>query len=123
MISKEFSGITCVNFIGLEPRGNCAKNFDNVFISYGDSFLKSKNAIDYLIRNGFDVGLYNYPLCNIDRQYWNLAVKSISQYKNEFMPQCDDCDLKEICAGFFTAARRIAHPQAFPIKKAGEEHV
>lgn len=114
LISDNFPRVFIVNFLGLEPRGNCALNFDSVYIDHRTSFLKSKAAIDHLMRQGYDVGLYNYPLCAVDKDYWPLAAKSISDYKNVFHPDCESCSVKSICAGFFTAAMNIAHPTVTP---------
>lgn len=114
LISSQFPRTFCINFIGLEPRGNCALNFNSVYIDHRTSFLKSKAAIEHLIAAGFDVGLYNYPLCAIDEDYWPIAAKSISGYKNVYHPDCEKCSVKEICGGFFTATMSIAHPKVFP---------
>ena len=123
LITKLFPRVFCINFIGLEPRGNCALNFDSVYIDHRFSFLKSKSAIEHLIAHGYDVGLYNYPLCAVDKDFWPIAAKSISQYKNVYHPDCDKCEVKQICGGFFLAAMSIAHPKVFPItaKEAANE--
>ena len=115
LIAARFHRVFCVNFVGLEPRGNCARNFKDVYIDHRESFLHSKPAIEYLIRHGYDVGLYNYPLCSVDRPFWPLAAKSISGYKNVYHPDCDTCAVKQICGGFFTAAMRIAKPEVYPV--------
>ncbi len=115
LISDNFKKVYCINFIGLEPRGNCALNFDTVYIDHKSSFEKSKPAIQYLVSCGYDVGLYNYPLCAVDKDYWSIASKSISGYKNVYHKDCDRCDVKSICGGFFTAAMSIAKPQVHPI--------
>lgn len=115
LISAKFPRVSCVNFIGLEPRGNCALNFDSVYIDHRTSFMKSKPAIEHLISSGYDVGLYNYPLCAVDKDFWPIAAKSISGYKNVYHHDCGKCAVKEICGGFFTAAMSIAHPEVFPI--------
>lgn len=115
LISNRFNRVNFINFIGLEPRGNCALNFDKVYIDHHTSFEKSKPAIEHLVRCGYDVGLYNYPLCAVDRDYWPIAAKSISSYKNVYHPDCDYCDVKSICGGFFTAAMSIAKPRVYPI--------
>lgn len=115
LINKNFHRVFCINFIALEPRGNCALNFDSVYIDHRNSFLKSKSAIEYLIMHGYDVGLYNYPLCAVDKDFWPIAAKSISQYKNVYHKNCDVCNVKTICGGFFTATLSIAHPTVYPI--------
>ena len=115
LITSQLPRIYCVNFIGLEPRGNCALNFDSVYIDHRTSFLKSKPAIEYLVSSGYDIGLYNYPLCAVDKDFWPLAAKSISGYKNVYHPDCDKCNVKEICGGFFTATMSIVRPVVFPV--------
>lgn len=115
LITSKLSRVFCVNFIGLEPRGNCALNFDSVYIDHRSSFQKSKPAIDHLVTSGYDVGLYNYPLCAVDKEYWFIANKSISGYKNVYHTDCDRCRVKEICGGFFTAAMSIARPVVSPV--------
>ena len=115
LIVNRFSKVTCVNFVALEPRGNCAKDLDHVFINYDDSFMSARQSIDYLVGHGIDVGLYNYPLCYIDRNYWGIAARSISKYKNRFMPDCKDCSVSSICPGFFTVATKLLKPSVFPM--------
>jgi His-Xaa-Ser system radical SAM maturase HxsC len=115
LITSKFHRVYYVNFIGLEPRGNCALNFQDVYIHHRESFLKSKPAIEHLISHGHDVGLYNYPLCSVDRDFWPIAAKSISGYKNVYHPDCDLCAVKQICGGFFTATMHIAKPDVFPV--------
>ena len=119
LISNNFPRVFCVNFIGLEPRGNCAVNYDSVYLDHRTSFIKSKEAIQYLISCGYDVGLYNYPLCSIDKDYWSIASRSISSYKNVYQPECEECDVKLICGGFFAAAIGIAKPKVLPVKAKG----
>lgn len=109
-------GVTVVNFVGLEMRGNCVINSDNVLISYQEAFAKSKDAIDLLIRNGIDVGLYNFPYCMIDREYWPIAQKSISAYKSVFYDKCSECGLRQECCGIFQSTMSYYKPDVFPIR-------
>jgi His-Xaa-Ser system radical SAM maturase HxsC len=115
LITNLFPRVFCVNFVALEPRGNCALNFGEVYIDHRSSFLKSKPAVQHLISEGYDVGLYNYPLCAVDKDFWPIAARSISQYKNIFHPNCKACAVKQICGGFFTATLSIAKPNVVPV--------
>lgn len=115
LIANKFHRVHCVNFVALEARGNCALNFKDVYIDHRTSFQKSKAAIEHLISCGYDVGLYNYPLCAVDRGFWPLAAKSISGYKNVYHSDCSACAVKQICGGFFTATMSIAKPDVFPV--------
>lgn len=116
LIVEKFRRVTVVHFVGLEMRGNCAANADKVIISYEEAFLKSKKAIRLLMFNGIDVALYNFPYCMIERGYWSLARKSISTYKAEYYIECDECIMRSMCCGIFTATRDFYKPKVYPIK-------
>lgn len=115
MISQLFPSVTVVNIVGLEMRGNCVVNADEVLLSYEEAFEASKAAINLLIRSGIDVGLYNFPYCMIDKHYWPIAQKSISSYKSVFYPSCEDCEMKDACCGIFKATMNYYKPVVHPI--------
>lgn len=115
LICRHFPNVMCVNFISLEVRGNCAKNKEIVYISPRDSFRKSRPAIDYLVKNGIDVGLYNYPLCCVERGYWFLCKRSISPEKVRYDEVCQDCEAKKYCGGIFVSTLKTTHPDVAPI--------
>ena len=116
LILKEFPGIVCVNFIGLEPLGNCALNFKEVFLGYEESFQFCRSAVDLLVKSGVTTALYNYPLCAVDSRYWPICAKSISTYKNGFVEGCKDCAVYDICPGFFDSALRFVKPKISPVE-------
>lgn len=115
-IADNMKGVFCVNFVGLEVRGNCAKNADIVYIDYYKAAQKMSPAIDILVKRGIDVGIYNYPLCLLDRRYWPIAEKSISGYKSKFYDECNECEVNESCCGIFKASMDFIKPEVFPIK-------
>jgi hypothetical protein len=49
--------------------------------------------------------IYNHQLCLIDRELWPFTVRSISDWKNEYHPECDACSVRERCGGFFFSAK------------------
>lgn len=120
-ISKNYKGLYCVNFIGMEMMGNAAKNRESLWINYSDAFRCAKPAIDILIRSGIDVQLYNFPLCAVERGYWHIAAKSITGYKVRFMEECDACIVKEICGGFFVSTKQVMKPKVYPVRKKDED--
>lgn len=117
LIASHFKNIFCVKFIGLEMTGNAAKNKDLVWIDYPTAFSKSKDAIDLLVKSGIDVGIYNFPLCAVDKNYWNICEKSISDYKVRFSPLCEKCNVKDACGGVFSGTIRLANEKIKPIGK------
>jgi len=116
-IIKYFRGVSCVNFMGLEMLGNAAKNKELVWLPYNEMFQKSKKAINLLITNGIDTQLYNFPLCSVDRSYWEICAKSISDYKIEYSDECNECELKKICGGVFDSTKRVTNFKGIPIKR------
>jgi hypothetical protein len=53
-------------------------------------------------------------LCLLDPELRSFSVKSISDWKNEYMPECVGCQLMDRCAGFFSSAtlKRSSHIRA-----------
>jgi hypothetical protein len=49
--------------------------------------------------------VYNHQLCLIPRSIWPFAVRSISDWKNEYHPECLKCAVKDDCGGFFFSAK------------------
>lgn len=100
-IVKEFKGILNVKFIGLEMLGDARLNADDVWIEYDKSAIYMENAIEKLIINQFDVGIFNYPLCCVDRRFWAICENSITDYKICYLEECENCRVNNICGGMF----------------------
>lgn len=116
-IIKNYKGAYCVTFMGLEMMGNSIKNLVNVWMEYSDATKSIENAIEMLIKNSYDVMLYNYPLCNMDKRFWTLARRSITEYKVRYYEQCNKCDVKEACSGFFQSTFNVMKPKIYPVEK------
>ena len=115
-IASKLQGVRRVNFISLEVRGNCFTNREKVYIDPTDSFIKSKEGIEVLVKNGIDVGLYNYPLCSIEPGFRFLCKKSISPEKVRYPVECNDCNSKDFCGGMFASTLNSVHPVLMPIQ-------
>lgn len=121
-IVEQYPTVEVVNFVGLETRGNCALNFDKVYLDHQTAFASLKAAVDLLVLSGINVGLYNFPLCTVERKYWDLCKKSISWEKVRYLDECSCCDMKSNCGGFFNTTLSMAKPKASPIRfKEGEK--
>ena len=59
--------------------------------------------------------IYNHQLCTLPQQLWPLSRKSISTWKNIYLPICEKCQEKPNCGGFFTSALTRHSEQIFPI--------
>jgi His-Xaa-Ser system radical SAM maturase HxsC len=115
LIASELSGVFRVEIMGLEMMGNAAIHQDQVWLPYRDAFQASKEAIDLLIHNGITVGLYNFPLCAVDREYHHIAAKSISGYKIRYAEACERCQIKDACGGIFAGTIRLAGQDVRPV--------
>jgi len=105
----------CVKIIGLEMLGNAAVNREKVWIPYRSAFIKAKEAIKQFTTHGIDVALYNFPLCAVDREFWNICEKSITDYKVRFAESCDSCAVRDACGGLFAGTYRMAKDDVTPI--------
>jgi len=95
-----------VTFMGLELTGFAVPNREDLWIDpveYGPELVR---AIDFLARRGMTVSVYNHQLCVVPREIWSYCRKSISDWKNDYLPQCEDCTERNRCGGFFSSALR-----------------
>ncbi|WP_130838289.1 His-Xaa-Ser system radical SAM maturase HxsC [Lachnoclostridium sp. Marseille-P6806] len=109
LVVDQFPAIDSVKFMGLEMMGNAAVNQEKVWIPYELAFNDSKEGIDYLLTNGIDVELYNFPLCAVEQSYWGICRKSITGYKIRYQEQCNSCVVKDACGGLFEGTIRLVN--------------
>ena len=89
--------------MGLELMGFARANIDDLWI---DPFLYKDNlsaAVNTLSLNGINVSIFNHQLCTLNSDVYEFAVKSISDWKNDFLPNCGNCKKKLECGGFFSS--------------------
>lgn len=114
-ICKYLNRAFVVNFVGLEMCGNAARNRERVWIDYPEAFLHMKNAIDILCKNNINVGIYNFPICSVEKEYWHLCRNSISGYKIVYYEQCESCAVREMCGGIFRSTFLLENPEVKPV--------
>lgn len=103
-IYRNLTFVDHVAFMGLELTGFAKANIDELWIDPNDYKTELQTATGYLKRRGMNVSIYNHQLCTIDPRSWPLARKSISDWKNEYLPACEGCSAMEQCGGFFTTS-------------------
>ena len=95
-----------VAFMGMEMVGYAHRNLRLLWIDpwdYGDPL---EHATLYLAERGMKVSVYNLQLCVLPRSLWPFARKSISDWKNIYLPVCSACAARPSCAGFFESAAK-----------------
>ena len=97
-ICKEFSGVKRVVFINMKYTGNAFIYRKQLFVKITQSNPHVERAVDILLKNGFEVRLFHFPLCTIKKRYWELA-KGVTKQVNElmFVKACERCEKKEEC--------------------------
>jgi His-Xaa-Ser system radical SAM maturase HxsC len=93
-----------VALMGLEPTGLARKNMSMVWVDPYDYGRELEEACRYLWRRTVPVSIYNHQLCTIPKSLWQLARRSISEWKNIYLPVCETCAQKPKCCGFFQSA-------------------
>jgi His-Xaa-Ser system radical SAM maturase HxsC len=104
-IARNLTFVDHVALMGLEMTGFAKANIEALWIDPADYRTELYEAAALLEDLGLPTSIYNHQLCTIDRRIWPLAVKSISDWKNEYRPECAECRVQEQCGGFFATGR------------------
>lgn len=101
-IYKNLPFVEHVAFMGLEYIGYTPKNIDKLWIDPYDYQEELSESVEYLASQGMHVSIYNTPLCVLPERVWKYARKSISDWKNDYLPECKNCTKLNDCGGLFT---------------------
>lgn len=104
-IAKSFPMHSQLSIMNMEAKGLARKNWSQLYVSPKDYSDKLETVAKQASMHGVNVRLFNYPLCHIPKTVYTLAVKSISDWKNNYSQECDSCLLAEKCGGFFSSAK------------------
>ena len=92
-----------VALMGLEMMGFTRANLDKLWIDpieYKDTLSE---AVKILSKAGMNVSVYNHQLCLVNQDIMPYYRKSISDWKNEYAPECNGCARLNECGGFFSS--------------------
>lgn len=116
-IYRNFPFVEHIALMGLENTGYTPHNIDKLWIDPAEYVAELTEAVEFLATHKMHVSIYNHQLCLLPEVLWPFARRSISDWKNVYLPACDSCAVKEICGGFF-ASCTTAHSQFIkPIKQ------
>ena len=104
-ITRNLLFVDHVALMGLEISGFTRANLDQLWIDPIDYQNELYDAVSTLDAFGIRTSIYNLQLCLLDKRLWKFAVKSISDWKREYFPQCADCSVRADCGGMFAAAK------------------
>ncbi len=118
-LARNLPFVDHVALMGLENTGFALANQDLLWIDPVDYQADLARSVDTLRAADVKVSIYNLPLCVLDRSVWDVAVQSISDWKNGYLPECDGCAARSRCAGFFSSGRPRFSRGIQPIAKLG----
>jgi His-Xaa-Ser system radical SAM maturase HxsC len=104
-LARNLPFVDHVALMGLENTGFALANQDLLWIDPLDFQADPACGADMLRSAGVNVSIYNLPLCLLDRSVWDVALQSISDWKNGYLPECDGCAARSRCAGFFSSGQ------------------
>jgi His-Xaa-Ser system radical SAM maturase HxsC len=104
-IARNLPFVEHVTFMGLEITGYTRSNLDALWIEPKEYHSQLTAAVEEMDCAGIRVSIYNHPLCLLPQNLWPYARQSISDWKNIYFEQCDGCEVKSQCGGFFASSR------------------
>jgi His-Xaa-Ser system radical SAM maturase HxsC len=100
-ICRNLTFVDHVAFMGMEHIGYAPRNMSELWIDPVDYQGELEASVAILARFGIDVRIYNLQLCVLKRSLWKYSKQSISDWKNTYTRDCQDCAVQEKCGGFF----------------------
>jgi His-Xaa-Ser system radical SAM maturase HxsC len=103
-IARNLPFVAQVALMGLEMTGLARPNASLVWADPADYQGELAEAVDILATAGITTKIYNHQLCVLDRRLWRYAVRSISDWKNDYLDICRSCSVRDACGGVFTTS-------------------
>jgi His-Xaa-Ser system radical SAM maturase HxsC len=104
-----------IALMGLENIGYAPRNMDKLWIDPHDYQDLLESAVEFLATRGMNVSIYNHQLCVLRKSLWKFARKSISDWKNLYLDECDLCGERDDCGGFFKWATKLHSAHIHPL--------
>ncbi|WP_349681552.1 His-Xaa-Ser system radical SAM maturase HxsC [Sphingobacterium sp. UBA6320] len=95
-----------IAFMGLEYTGYTVANKDLLWMEPTEYSDELEDAVLYLHTMGMNVSIYNLQLCLLRPSLWQFAQKSISDWKQNYLNECESCSQTERCGGVFETSKK-----------------
>lgn len=102
-IYHNFPFVVQVAFMQMETTGLAKENFDELWIDPYDYNSELREAVLLLADRGMKPYIYNAQLCVLPEDIRCYVQQSISDWKDIYLSECEECLLKGQCAGFFAS--------------------
>ncbi|MDH3068271.1 His-Xaa-Ser system radical SAM maturase HxsC [Akkermansia sp. N21169] len=100
-VYRNFPFVDHVAFMGQEIIGHARDHYDQIWVDPINYITGLCQAVKILDRMGMNVSIYNIPLCILPEEYRRFATRSISDWKQGYVPECASCSQKNECCGIF----------------------
>lgn len=117
-IYRNLTFVEHVALMGLEHIGYAPRNMDKLWIDPHDYQDQLESAVEILSTRMMNVSIYNHQLCVLRRSLWKFARKSISDWKNIYLDECQTCGVRQQCGGFFQWATKLHSKYVHPLTSA-----
>ena len=114
-IARNLPFVAQVALMGLEMTGLARPNSPLVWADPADYQHELARAVDVLNTAGITTRIYNHQLCVLDRRLWPYAVRSISDWKNDYLDICRSCSVRDACGGVFTTSGNRLSQHLHPV--------
>ena len=121
-IYRNLSFVEHVALMGLEYVGYTPRNIAELWIDPFDYQDELESAVLYLAMRDMAVSIYNHQLCVSKPSLWPYARKSISDWKNMYLPECEACAALDECGGLFKWAVKKHSEHIHPLSSASARH-
>jgi His-Xaa-Ser system radical SAM maturase HxsC len=103
-VARNLLFVDHVALMGLEQMGFAKANLEELWIDPADYQDELCDATRTLHRVGLNVSIYNHQLCVLRKELHAFARASISDWKNVYIEDCQRCELRLSCGGFFASS-------------------
>ena len=95
--------------MGLEITGYTRTNLEDLWIDPIEYKDILSDAVKILNTYNVSTSVYNHQLCLVNNDIFPNYIKSISDWKNEFVRECEECTKKTECGGFFSSSKQYRY--------------
>ncbi|NTU72799.1 His-Xaa-Ser system radical SAM maturase HxsC [Candidatus Roizmanbacteria bacterium] len=103
-IYRNLPFVSHVALMGLENMGYTKINKELLWIDPLDYLDELEKSVRYLHYRQMSVSIFNLQLCVLKPFLYPFARKSISDFKNIFLEECEYCSAKDNCSGLFKSS-------------------
>jgi His-Xaa-Ser system radical SAM maturase HxsC len=119
-IVRNLQFVDQVSLMGLEPTGFALANLSEMWIDPYDYQNELERAVEILCHGKVKALIFNHQLCVLKSSLRQFAVKSISDWKREYVAECQGCPAAHgECGGFFSSSLRKHSAHIHPLEFAG----